>query len=98
MKIKKGGLPPQLIIDSSRMTERNKVVIYHLLESLDRTNMKRLFTRAEASNNLRSTRKNLRDLLKNLLFVIYENRLEFKTPFEKYGEQYQFTVISNFTT
>ena len=73
------------------MTGRNKVVIYHLLESLDMTNMVRLFTRAENEANnkkrsLRTTRKNLRDLLKNLLYVIYKKDLEFSPPFENYGE------------
>ena len=83
------------------MTGRNKVVIYHLLESLDRTNMLRLFKKAEegtTERSVRTTRKNLSDLLKNLLFVMYKEELEFNHPFEIYGEQYRFTVISNFTT
>ena len=47
MKRNEKGLPPQLIIDKEGMTGRNKVVIYHLLESLDRSNMMRLFTKVE---------------------------------------------------
>lgn len=60
--------------------------------------MQRLLERAEGDcKDKRSTRKNLRDLLKNILSVLYSEKIEFAPPFKIYGEQYQFTVIFNFS-
>ena len=48
--------------------------------------------------DIRSTRKNLRDLLEDLLKVHYGNTFEFCQPFQAQGVHYFFTVMSNFTT
>ena len=60
--------------------------------------MQRLLIRNfQDRKDVRSTRKNLRDLLKSILSVLYADRLEFMSPFQVYGEQYQFLVFSNFS-
>ena len=42
---------------------------------------------------IRSTRKNLRDILQDILNVLYSKKLEFNSPFEFYGEECLYTVI-----
>ena len=91
-------LPEKLKLDKTGLADRHKVTIFQLLQQLSRKNMQRLLERTEGDrNDVRSTRKNLRDLLKNILSVLYSEKLEFMPPFQVYGEQYQFTVISNFS-
>lgn len=73
--------------------------MFQLLQQLSRKNMQRLLVRNHAERNMMtSTRKNLRDLLSNILSVLYAQGLEFCRPFTVYEEQFQFTVIANFAT
>ena len=76
------------------LKERYKVAIFQLLQSLNRKNIKRLLMRPlKEPQKMRSTRKNLRDILQDILNVLYSEKLEFNSPFEFYGEECLYTVI-----
>ena len=90
-------LPKQIVYDKGTLIEREIVVVFLILESLKRSNVRRLLERGKSASGLeRSTRKNLRDLLNSISQIVLNQKIEFRHPFTFYSDEIASTVFNNF--
>ena len=82
LDIKRQGIPKLLPtpMESNKNTlmERHVVVMFQLLESLKRNNIRRLLERGGSTGETWSTRKNLRDLLGSINEALIDSKFVFK--------------------